>query len=186
MKNSSSSIALAGLLVLALCTPVAPSRAQNRQAVRASDEIPPASELLPNGRRPLPSLLTGGQPSGEQLERLARLGYALVIDLRTGEESGRAEEAAAVERLGMRYVSIPVPGEDGLTRENARRLAEALQAAEGPAVIHCASGNRVGALLALKAFWIDGASPDDALRLGHEAGLTRLEPAVRQRLASAR
>jgi len=183
MKNSRSSVVLAGLLALVLCASVAPSLVQSRQTAAAAGELPPAGELLPNGRRPTPDLLTGGQPSSQQLQRLARLGYGLVVDLRTEEESGRADEATMVRRLGMRYVSIPVSGENGLTQDNAQHLADALQAVKAPAVVHCASGNRVGALLALKAYWIDGASAADALRLGLEAGLTRLEPAVRERLA---
>ena len=47
-----------------------------------------------------------------------------------------------------------------------------------PAMVHCASGNRVGAMLALKAAWIDGASPEEALQLGVDAGLTRLHDRV--------
>jgi hypothetical protein len=49
-------------------------------------------------------------------------------------------------------------------------------------MVHCASGNRVGALLALRANRLEGASPEDALELGLDAGLTRLEPAVREAL----
>jgi hypothetical protein len=40
----------------------------------------------------------------------------------------------------------------------------------------------VGALLALKAFQLDGASAEEALDLGRRAGLKGLEPAVRERL----
>jgi hypothetical protein len=46
-------------------------------------------------------------------------------------------------------------------------------------VIACASGNRVGALLALREFWLEDAEPEAALALGKAAGLTRLEPSVR-------
>lgn len=51
-----------------------------------------------------------------------------------------------------------------------------------PVALACASGNRVGVLLAARAFWFDGASPDQALTLGKQAGLTRLEPVVRSLL----
>lgn len=143
-----------------------------------------AHELLPNGRRPLPDLLTGGQPTAEQLEELAGLGYRTVIDLRTEGESGAlADEPARVEALGMRYVRLPVAGAAGLSDDNARALDELLAGAGAyPVVLHCGSGNRVGALLALRAALTEGADPDAALQLGLDAGLTRLEPTVRELL----
>ena len=47
-----------------------------------------------------------------------------------------------------------------------------------PLILHCASGNRAGALLALKAFFVDHAAPDAAIQLGESAGLASLRPAV--------
>lgn len=143
-----------------------------------------AAELLPNGRAPLPRVVTGGQPSPEQLSALAAAGFRTVVNLRAeGEPSPVADPAAAVEELGMRYVHIPVAGVEGLDRGNARALAEVLADETAyPVVIHCASGNRVGALLALEAAWIGGADPEEALELGLDAGLTRLEPRVRELL----
>jgi hypothetical protein len=49
-------------------------------------------------------------------------------------------------------------------------------------MLHCGSGNRIGALFALMAFHLEGESADRALQVGREAGLTRLEPVVRERL----
>lgn len=143
-----------------------------------------AAELLPNGRQPMADLLTGGQPDPGQLEELAWLGYRTVIDLRpAGERGALADEPAMVEALGMRYVRLPVAGADGLTDGNVRALDELLDDPEAyPVVIHCASGNRVGALLALRAARTEGAEPEAALQLGLDAGLTRLEPAVRELL----
>ena len=50
-------------------------------------------------------------------------------------------------------------------------------------LLHCASGNRVGALLALAAAE-DGASDDAALELGRRAGLGSQVPTVEQVLQS--
>ena len=52
-------------------------------------------------------------------------------------------------------------------------------------LLHCGSGNRVGALLALKAFWLDGGSAEEALEVGLAGGVTRLEPTVRELLGLA-
>ena len=48
--------------------------------------------------------------------------------------------------------------------------------------MHCASGNRVGGLFALKAFYVDGKTPEEALEIGRSAGMTRTEAVVRQEL----
>ncbi|HLE83343.1 MAG TPA: sulfur transferase domain-containing protein [Thermoanaerobaculia bacterium] len=158
------------------------------QAPEPPAEAPPASEtaaeaaaLLPEGRAPLPGVITGGQPDAAQLAALAEAGYRTVVDLRApGEPYSREDEKAALESLGVEYVSIPVAGPEGLTEESARALSAVLAEKDAyPIAIHCASGNRVGALLALEAAWVDGAPPAEALALGLDAGLTGLEPKVR-------
>jgi hypothetical protein len=51
-------------------------------------------------------------------------------------------------------------------------------------LVHCASSNRVGAMIALRAALVDGASADAALAEGRRWGLKSLEPQVRERLAA--
>jgi protein tyrosine phosphatase (PTP) superfamily phosphohydrolase (DUF442 family) len=155
--------------------------AETRPSAEAAAE---AAVLLPKGRAPLPGVITGGQPDAAQLAALAEAGYRTVVDLRApGEPYPREDEKAALESLGIEYVSIPVAGPEGLTEENARALSAVLAEEDAyPVAIHCASGNRVGALLALEAAWVDGAPPAEALALGLDAGLTGLEPKVRELL----
>lgn len=143
-----------------------------------------AARLLPNGQSPLPGVVTGGQPSPEQLAALAEAGFRTLVDLRApGEDYPRAEEQAAAEELGLEYLSIPVAGVEALTEENARALSRVLSDRTAyPVAIHCGSGNRVGALLALEAAWVDGMAPEVALELGRAGGLTRLEARVRELL----
>lgn len=138
---------------------------------------------IPNARTPLEGLLTGGTPSPAQIAEAARLGYRTVINLLPPDEPGVAEEAEQVQKLGMRYVSIPVSGAEDLTPDKVDALAEALAEPSGfPVLMHCSSGNRVGALLALKAYRVDGKSAAESLELGLKAGLTKLESAVRAQL----
>ena len=61
------------------------------------------------------------------------------------------------------------------------RLWQALQGAPGKVLVHCSTGNRAGALMALAAH-AQGLPAADALALGKAAGLTGLEPAVRGKL----
>ncbi|HKJ95169.1 MAG TPA: protein tyrosine phosphatase family protein [Gammaproteobacteria bacterium] len=141
----------------------------------------------PNARMVSEELLCCGQPAVSALEAAARNGCRTVINLRPEGELGDFDEAAAVASLGMRYVHIPVAGPQDLTTENARRLHEALDAPDShPVMLHCGSGNRVGALLAMRARHLDGQSKDDALQTGLSAGLdpnTPLYGATRDRLS---
>lgn len=127
-------------------------------------------------------LRVGGQPSDADLEAAAAAGYTTVVSLRTEGEAGSEGEAATAEGVGLTFVSIPVAGPEDLTAENARALDAALEAATGPAVLHCGSGNRAGSLLGLRAYVTEGASGDEAMSLASEAGMTRLEPALRAKL----
>lgn len=135
---------------------------------------------LPFGRQPFSHVITAGQPNGEQLQALAKAGYKTVINTRAHGEPLVDEMPGVVQGLGMRYLHIPVAGVADLTVANAQILADALAADDAlPALVHCASSNRVGALFALKAFHLDGASMDEALAVGRSAGLTGMEPMVR-------
>ena len=123
-------------------------------------------------------ITVSGQPDAAALRGLQDAGTTHVISLRRPNEPGFDEERASVEELGMRFVSIPVDGEAGLTRENARLLHEAMTE-PGQTALHCGSGNRAGALLALRAFLFRSATVDDAVEEGRRAGLTRMTDAVR-------
>lgn len=137
---------------------------------------------LPNRKDPLPGITTAGQPSADQLAAAAAAGYKSVIDLRTAGEDRGMDEKATAERLGMSYANLPIKGATDITYANAAALDKLLSKAEQPVLVHCASGNRVGALLALRAK-LGGADNDAALALGVAGGVTRLKPAVEQKLA---
>lgn len=189
-----------GLFALLLCTAACakpapqPGTAQAGQmeakpadrSAQGAGEAPAPAPLvaIPGAAQPLPGVLSGGQPTPEQLAEAAARGYRSVISLRPEGEPGSEGERAEVERLGMRFVSIPVAGAADLTEQNARALGQALSA-EGavPAILHCGTGNRAGALLALEAYYVEGKSAEEALDLGKRAGLTKLEPTVREKLA---
>jgi uncharacterized protein (TIGR01244 family) len=149
-------------------------------------EIPAEwAELVRNPRVPRDGVLSGGQPSPEQLEAASKAGFETVINIRVPGEPGTDTEQELVESLGMTYVSLPVRGTAGMTEENARALAKALDEAEHPVLLHCGSGNRIGGLFALMAYHLDDKTVEEALAFGKEAGLTGLEPFLREKLESA-
>ncbi len=133
-------------------------------------------------RQPRPNLLTGGQPDARQLQDIAKAGVTTVIDLRAPREDRGYDEQAAAEKLGLRYVRLPINGASDINEANARTLDRLLKQDAGTTLLHCASGNRVGALLALARARVEGASAEGALQFGRDAGLGSLEPVVRKAL----
>jgi uncharacterized protein (TIGR01244 family) len=133
---------------------------------------------------PRPGLHAGGQPTAQDLARLRAQGVHTVIDLRGPGEDHGFDEAAEAARLGMQYVALPIAGKDDITPANADALAALLERYGDGVLLHCASGNRVGALLALGAARA-GMPGSEALALGRQVGLTSLEPVVAEQLAPA-
>jgi uncharacterized protein (TIGR01244 family) len=129
-------------------------------------------------KHPTEGLYTSGQPTAEQLQQASAAGITTVIDLRQPSEDRDFDETATATRLGLRYVRIPVAGAAGLTPANVQALQTALAQANGPVLLHCASGNRVGALLALMKAQ-QGAAVEEALQFGRNAGMTSLEAHTR-------
>lgn len=139
---------------------------------------------LPNHHQVSDSLIACGQPSEDQLRAARDAGVRTVVNLCPPGECGWDEQAVA-EGLGLIYVNIPVAGPGDVNEENANRLADALASEEvEPAIVHCGSANRVGALFALKSHYRDGNPPEEALEEGRRHGLTKLEPHVRQILGA--
>ena len=130
---------------------------------------------------PVDGITVSGQPNEETLDIFAENGYAAVIDLRGRNEDRGFDEAQVVEELGMYYVELPIEGRDAVNFENAAKLQEILGQYDGPVLVHCGSGNRVGALLALGKVQ-EGVAKESAIEYGRSGGLTRLEGLVRERL----
>ncbi len=126
-------------------TPTAPLAAEETAKVASPA---PLESQLKNGARVSERVVTGGQPEESLLAQAPSLGFDTVINLRTSGEMP-FDEATVVQGLGMTYVHIPVSGAGDLTAENAAKLQAALDASEGQALVHCASGGRVKGLMAL-------------------------------------
>ena len=187
-QRTHAPIVMSGLLAAALCAACAsapeavssaapePASVVERQAV--------AGPELPGLRQPRPGLYTGGQPAADAWAALSAAGVGTVINLRPEAELAGRDEAAEVRAAGMAYHQIPVAGAEGITAENADRLWSLLQAAKGPVVVHCASGNRVGGLLSVALVRHGGLEPEAALALGREAGMASTEAKAKSVLAS--
>jgi len=133
---------------------------------------------LKNVNQAYPNIITGGQPSVEDLTKLKAMGVKTIVNLRTSGEFNGYNEASEASKLGVNYISLEISGNSGITLENAKKFDQILNKLEGKALVHCASSNRVGALFALRAALIQGKSSEEAIIEGKRAGLKSLQHKV--------
>ena len=165
-------------LLIAATTPAAAHVAAHAGDVPFGDRVSPAVSYY---HRATPHISTGGVLGPNGAAELGALGYRTVIDLRTPKE-GTAAERAAVEQLGLRYVNIPIAKGAPTKAQVAEFTALLSDAGNRPIHVHCASGNRVGAMWALYLA-AGGMPPGYALEAGRTAGLRgKREARVRQML----
>lgn len=123
----------------------------------------------------LPNVVTGGQPTAEQLRALKEAGGEIVLDLRDPMEPRPVAEAALVRELGMEYINIPVRAGslDDTTLEQI--LAVLRRAGERTVFFHCGSGSRVGGALIPYFILEQGMEEQDAVDQAMRVGLRSAE-----------
>lgn len=174
MKTLLRMSAVALFLVLAACA----STSSLDMAALSGAEIN-------NFRAPEAEVLSTGQPTADQLRVMANAGVKHVINLRSPGEDAGFNEQATVESLGMTYHNIPVSVADGgLNATNASSLQSLLAELGDGVVVHCATGNRVGALISISEY-AESNNLDSAISEGARWGMTseRLQGVVRQSLS---
>lgn len=112
------------------------------------------------------------QPTEGAIDRFAREGGAMVIDLRThqGGDAPAFDEKLRVESQGMRYVHVPMSPKT-FSSEDVERFARAIEQADGPVLVHCGTSNRVGGMWAAYLARFQGVAEEDAIRAGKAAGM---------------
>lgn len=147
----------------------------------------PATHLTAEAMADHPESLDGqrwvssGQPDASVLDVLADRGFVAVVDLRGVDEDRGMDERKEVEARGMRYETLPVETAEDATYDRAATMSSLLHSIDGPVLVHCASGNRVGAMFSLAAR-AEGATEAEALAIGEQAGLTRAREVVEEKL----
>jgi protein tyrosine phosphatase (PTP) superfamily phosphohydrolase (DUF442 family) len=130
---------------------------------------------VPNACQLLPGVVTGGQPSAAHLAAFLNAGGRVVLDLRDTMEPRPLDEPATVASLGMVYVNVPV-GPHSLTDATLDRVREVLrEAGDGLVLVHCGSGNRVGAALLPFLMLDHSLEEEDAVEQAMRVGLRSAE-----------
>ncbi len=148
----------------------------------SNESTNPAGYDMRNTAIPANNLTTGGQPSKSDLAEMAKNGVKVIVNLRTKGEFRKFDEKKLVESLGMKYVSIPIGDEKDFNLNNVKLLDEALAGLKSPVVVHCASSNRVGGLLALRENLIKNSSAEDSIAFGRQSGMGSSEKTVKKLL----
>jgi protein tyrosine phosphatase (PTP) superfamily phosphohydrolase (DUF442 family) len=122
---------------------------------------------------------SGGQPSQVDLSIMKDGGIQHVVNLRPSSEQDW-NEGEIVEALGMSYHQVDVAGADDLSLANAQKFGTLINSfGSEPYFVHCASGNRVGALIAINEAIANGKDIEEAIEIGKQWGLKGLAHKVR-------
>ena len=115
-------------------------------------------------------LTVAGQVKAEQLQEAAAEGHKSVLNLRSPEEEGfMHDEQQHAESAGLEYVNIPVKP-DGMTDELTDRVLAQIDRLPKPALIHCASSMRAGAMAFMNVATRQGMTAEQVFEKANEAG----------------
>jgi protein tyrosine phosphatase (PTP) superfamily phosphohydrolase (DUF442 family) len=121
---------------------------------------------IENTFRLSPRLYSGGDPRGvEDLTALKELGIRTIISV-----DGATPDVEIARKLGLRYVHLPI-GYDGVPREQAVKLIQAVKTLPGAVYVHCHHGEHRGpAAAAVCGIATEGWSNEEAVEWLKEAG----------------
>jgi protein tyrosine phosphatase (PTP) superfamily phosphohydrolase (DUF442 family) len=122
----------------------------------------------------------GGATTPEAVPELKKMGYASIINLRLPSEAGAnvEGEAAAAKAVGINFYNIPFSGQSPDPKVADQFLDTVTAKQNEPAYIHCAAGNRAGAMWMIKRLVVDHWDTDKAFTEATALGLT--SPALKQ------
>ena len=119
-------------------------------------------------------IITGGQPSEEQLRAAAAEGFQTVINLATlNPRYSLPDEGGLVQTLGMQYIHIPVVWEAPQKSDFTAFEQVMVGGGDQKILIHCAANYRVTAfysLYAMKHLGWSAAQADDLMSHVWKAG----------------
>lgn len=127
-------------------------------------------------------LYISSQPDAVSLDIAVEKGVETVINLRNPEEFSW-DEKKAVHQAGLNYYNIPLSSSDESFDPVAINQISALIQAhhDQKILVHCSSGNRASAWLAIHLATDHNIPSDSAIRLAKHAGMT--SPIIEARVA---
>ena len=130
---------------------------------------------LTNACQATPNIVTGGQPTAEQLAAFKKAGGGVVLDIRDPMEPRPLDEPRVAREAGLEYVNIPVVSGQ-VSAAQIDKITEVLRSNAGKQILfHCASANRVGGSIIPYLMLDLGMDEDDAQSLAMRIGLRSAE-----------
>ncbi|MDM9382455.1 protein tyrosine phosphatase family protein [Chlorogloeopsis sp. ULAP01] len=115
-------------------------------------------------------LTVSGQVTAEQLYEVANEGFKSVMNLRSPDEKGfLTDEEQQAKALGLHYVNIPVKV-DTLTEEQTTKILKEIDELPKPALIHCGTTMRAGAMSLMNVATRQEMTPEQAFEKAGEIG----------------
>lgn len=115
-------------------------------------------------------LTVTGQVTPEQLQQASDEGFKSVLNLRSPDEKGYwSDEEQQAQALGLDYVNIPVKV-DTLSEEQTTEILKQIDELPKPALIHCGTAMRAGAMALMNVATRQGMTPEQAFQKAGEIG----------------
>src|ERR1700738_2474465 len=136
---------------------------------------------VPNPGKINDGLYRGAQPNEQGLAELKKLGITTIVDLRA-EDRGKSEwERQQAEKLGMRFVHIPIAGFAAPTNEEVVQFLSLVRDPQQKIFVHCLLGeDRTGVFVATYRMSVQKWPVTQALREMNTFGFNGFwDPAVR-------
>lgn len=97
-------------------------------------------------------IITGGQPTEQQIRDAAAEGFRAIVNLATWHpQNSLPDEAGLAQSLGIAYYHIPVQWQNPTPNDFAQFVATMERIGDAKVLIHCAANYRVSAFFALYA-----------------------------------
>jgi protein tyrosine phosphatase (PTP) superfamily phosphohydrolase (DUF442 family) len=127
---------------------------------------PLVDEHLHNLHQITPRVLSGAQPDDEAgFQSLRDRGVKTIITV-----DGAKPDVEAARKYGMRYVHLPI-GYDGVSDEEGKAIAKAIEELPGPIYVHCHHGkHRTAAAVAVACVLLGEIRPEQAEGVLREMG----------------
>lgn len=139
----------------------------------ASDTLAPATLGTIEHVHAQGDVFLASQPAADDFRAAQAGGVRTVIDLRKPGEVTELDEPALARELGLAYRNFPFKSPEELTDEVLDGVRAVLvDPAARPILMHCSSGNRVGAVWLAHRVLDGGLAWDAALAEAREVGLT--------------
>ncbi len=119
-------------------------------------------------------ITSASQPSEADIKKLPQQGFKSVVNLRSsGEEEqpiSPKEEGDLIQKLGMKYLNIPVSMKEGIKPELVDRFRKEIDLLPAPVFVHCHTGKRAGAFTMMYSALKEGLAGEEAFQKAMSIG----------------